>query len=77
MVAVAIGINGDPAAKAAAALAAGVDVLVIDTAHGHQAKTLAAIRDARKVSRDVADRGRQRRDRAAPSAISSRPAPTS
>ncbi|KGJ72909.1 inosine-5-monophosphate dehydrogenase [Cryobacterium roopkundense] len=35
-VAAAIGINGDVAAKARALAAAGVDVLVIDTAHGHQ-----------------------------------------
>jgi len=53
MVAAAIGINGDPAARADTALAAGVDVLVIDTAHGHQAKTLAAIRQTREVSATV------------------------
>ena len=35
-VAAAIGINGDVAAKARALAAAGVDILVIDTAHGHQ-----------------------------------------
>jgi len=35
-VAAAIGINGDVATKARALAAAGVDVLVIDTAHGHQ-----------------------------------------
>jgi len=35
-VAAAIGINGDVAEKAKALAAAGVDVLVIDTAHGHQ-----------------------------------------
>ncbi len=35
-VAAAVGINGDVAAKAKALVAAGVDVLVIDTAHGHQ-----------------------------------------
>jgi IMP dehydrogenase len=35
-VAAAIGINGDPAAKAMALAEAGVDVLVLDTAHGHQ-----------------------------------------
>lgn len=36
IVAAAIGINGDVAAKARALAAADVDVLVIDTAHGHQ-----------------------------------------
>ncbi|MBD2760039.1 GuaB1 family IMP dehydrogenase-related protein [Yimella sp. cx-573] len=39
----AIGINGDIAAKAAAMLAAGADVLVVDTAHGHQDKMLDAL----------------------------------
>ena len=53
MVAAAIGINGDPGKRAAAALAAGVDVIVIDTAHGHQGKTLAAIRGARELNPDV------------------------
>jgi IMP dehydrogenase len=43
-VAAAIGINGDVAAKARALVAAGVDVLVIDTAHGHQEGMLRAIR---------------------------------
>jgi IMP dehydrogenase len=50
MVAAAIGINGDPSAKAEAAVASGADVLVIDTAHGHQAKTLQAIALTRKVA---------------------------
>ncbi|OCB35983.1 inosine 5-monophosphate dehydrogenase [Mycobacterium malmoense] len=40
----AVGINGDVGAKARSLVEAGVDVLVIDTAHGHQAKTLDAIR---------------------------------
>lgn len=39
----AVGISGDVAAKAAALVEAGADVLVIDTAHGHQRKTLDAI----------------------------------
>jgi IMP dehydrogenase len=43
-VAAAIGINGDVASKARALAAAGVDVLVIDTAHGHQDGMLRAIR---------------------------------
>lgn len=42
-VAAAIGINGDTAAKARALAAAGVDVLVIDTAHGHQGGMVRAI----------------------------------
>lgn len=43
-VAAAIGINGDIAAKAKALAAAGVDVLVLDTAHGHQHSMVEAIR---------------------------------
>ena len=43
VVAAAVGINGDVAAKAKALVAAGVDVLVIDTAHGHQEGMLRAI----------------------------------
>lgn len=43
-VAAAIGINGDVGAKAQALVEAGIDVLVVDTAHGHQVKMLDAIR---------------------------------
>ena len=39
----AVGINGDVGARARSLVEAGVDVLVIDTAHGHQVKTLEAI----------------------------------
>ena len=39
----AVGINGDVAGRAAELLAAGVDVLVVDTAHGHQNKMLTAL----------------------------------
>ncbi len=42
-VAAAVGVNGDVAAKAAALVAAGADVLVLDTAHGHQEKMLSAL----------------------------------
>ncbi len=48
-VAAAIGVNGDVGAKAAALADAGIDLLVVDTAHGHQAKmfdALAAVRAA-------------------------------
>ncbi|OBK36907.1 inosine 5-monophosphate dehydrogenase, partial [Mycobacterium sp. 1165196.3] len=40
----AVGINGDVGAKARSLVEAGIDVLVIDTAHGHQVKTIEAIR---------------------------------
>jgi IMP dehydrogenase len=49
-VACAIGINGDVVAKAAGVLGAGADVLVIDTAHGHQAKMLAALQAVRQLA---------------------------
>ncbi|HAM25631.1 MAG TPA: GuaB1 family IMP dehydrogenase-related protein [Microbacteriaceae bacterium] len=42
-VAAALGINGDVATRARALAAAGVDVLVLDTAHGHQQGMLRAI----------------------------------
>lgn len=47
--AAAVGINGDVAVKAKALLEAGVDVLVVDTAHGHQEKMLDALRAVRSV----------------------------
>ncbi len=46
-VAAAIGINGDVAGKAAALLEAGVDTLVIDTAHGHQERMISALHAVR------------------------------
>lgn len=42
-VAAAVGINGDVAGKAKALAAAGVDALVVDTAHGHQEGMLRAL----------------------------------
>ena len=53
LVSVAVGINGDPAARAAALAAMGVDVLVIDTAHGHQARMFDAVRAVRRAVPDV------------------------
>ncbi len=52
-VAAAVGVNSDVAAKADALLAAGVDVLVVDTAHGHQAKMLDALRAVRSLSPSI------------------------
>jgi IMP dehydrogenase len=46
-VAAAIGINGDPAGRAEALIEAGVDVLVVDTAHGHQTKMTSVLRAIR------------------------------
>jgi IMP dehydrogenase len=47
MVGVAVGINGDPASRAKELVGHGVDLLVIDTAHGHQTRTLRAIESVR------------------------------
>ncbi|WP_435119274.1 GuaB1 family IMP dehydrogenase-related protein [Amycolatopsis thermoflava] len=49
-VAAAVGINGDVAAKAESLLAAGIDTLVVDTAHGHQEKMITALKAVRSVS---------------------------
>jgi IMP dehydrogenase len=49
----AVGVNGDVAKKAKELLDAGVDILVVDTAHGHQAKMLSALRAVRGVSPSV------------------------
>lgn len=46
---VAVGINGDVALKVRAALEASADVLVMDTAHGHQEKMITALSTARGV----------------------------
>ncbi|HEU4421826.1 MAG TPA: GuaB1 family IMP dehydrogenase-related protein [Pilimelia sp.] len=52
-VAAAVGINGDVAGKAAALLDAGVDTLVVDTAHGHQERMLGALRAVRALGPEV------------------------
>ncbi len=68
-VGVAIGINGHPAVKAKAVLGLGVDLLVIDTAHGHQTRTLRAVeevqghrgRDGARRRRTAGDHRRRQR----------------
>jgi IMP dehydrogenase len=45
----AIGINGDVAGRADKLLAAGVDLLVVDTAHGHQERMVGALRAVRAL----------------------------
>ena len=47
MIGVAVGINADPGARAKALAQMGVDVLVVDTAHGHQTRMLKAIQQVR------------------------------
>ncbi|WP_123915727.1 GuaB1 family IMP dehydrogenase-related protein [Georgenia muralis] len=49
----AVGINGDVAGKTRALLEAGVDVLVVDTAHGHQERMFRALEAVRSVSPGV------------------------
>lgn len=46
---VAVGINGDVAAKVRTALEGRADVIVMDTAHGHQEKMISALSTAREV----------------------------
>jgi IMP dehydrogenase len=46
---VAVGISGDAAARADKLLAAGADVIVVDTAHGHQERMLGALAAVRAL----------------------------
>jgi IMP dehydrogenase len=48
-VGVALGVNGDVATKAKLLLEAGADVLVVDTAHGHQEKMICALQAVRAL----------------------------
>lgn len=48
-IAAAVGINGDVAGRAAALLDAGVDTLVVDTAHGHQEGMLDTLKAVRAL----------------------------
>jgi IMP dehydrogenase len=52
-IAAAVGINGDVAGKAAALLDSGVDLLVMDTAHGHQEKMIEALKAVRALDPQV------------------------
>ncbi|GAB6040530.1 GuaB1 family IMP dehydrogenase-related protein [Endothiovibrio diazotrophicus] len=49
MVGAAVGISADPVGRAEMLLEEGVDLLVLDTAHGHQKRMLGAIRAVREV----------------------------
>ena len=51
--AAAVGVTGDVDAKASALLAAGVDCLVVDTAHGHQARMIDALSALRALKPEV------------------------
>ena len=52
-IAAALGINGDVAAKAAALVESGADVLVVDTAHGHQKKMIEALKAIKSLGLPV------------------------
>lgn len=52
-IAAALGINGDVAAKAAALVESGADVLVVDTAHGHQKKMIDALKAIKSLGLSV------------------------
>jgi len=52
-VAAAMGVTGDATAKARGLMDAGADVLVLDTAHGHQERMITALRTVRALNPDV------------------------
>ena len=52
-IAAAVGVNGDVKAKAEGLIAAGVDLLVIDTAHGHQEKMIEVLKLIRSIDPKV------------------------
>ncbi len=53
LVAAAVGVNGDVADKATRLLEAGVDTLVVDTAHGHQGRMIEALKIVRAIDPTV------------------------
>ena len=53
LIACAVGINGDVANKAKELINAGADVLVVDTAHGHQSKMIEALKAIRALNPKV------------------------
>ncbi|WP_237221052.1 GuaB1 family IMP dehydrogenase-related protein [Rothia nasimurium] len=50
---VAIGINGDVAGRASALIEAGADVLVVDTAHGHQETMIEALKKVKALNPSI------------------------
>ena len=53
LIATAVGINGDVAQKAAKLVEAGADVIVVDTAHGHQKKMIEALQAIKALKLNV------------------------
>ncbi len=57
MIGAAVGINGDVAGRAEALLGSGIDVLVVDTAHGHQEKMAKSLKRVCEVRDRLAGAG--------------------
>jgi IMP dehydrogenase len=49
-IAAAVGVNGDVREKVAGLIAAGVDLIVVDTAHGHQEKMIEVLKSIRPIA---------------------------
>ena len=52
-IAAAVGVNGDVKEKVAGLIDAGVDLLVVDTAHGHQEKMIEVLKAIRPIVKDI------------------------
>ena len=55
LIGAAVGINGDVTIRAQGLLDAGIDMLVVDTAHGHQEKMLQSLKSIREVRDGLSD----------------------
>lgn len=53
LISAAVGVNAEPVERAKKLAAMGIDVIVVDTAHGHQTRMLSAISEVRKVVGDL------------------------
>ena len=60
LVGAAVGIDGDVGGRAEQLLAGGIDVLVVDTAHGHQEKMIMALKAVREARDRLAETGGRR-----------------
>jgi len=52
-IAAAVGVNGDVKEKVAGLISAGVDLLVVDTAHGHQEKMIEVLKAIRPIVKEI------------------------
>ncbi|MFZ9925842.1 MAG: GuaB1 family IMP dehydrogenase-related protein [Ilumatobacteraceae bacterium] len=53
LISVAVGVNADPATRAKALARLGVDVIVVETAHGHQDRMLEAVSEVRRHVKSI------------------------